>query len=142
MRLAQPRSSLLARRLLRSESSSASISLSTWSLSLYPSGPNSLMPLSAYGLCEAEIITHRARQHADGRRRDRTGEQHVHADRGEAGDQRGLDHVAGQAGVFADQDAMPVLAVLEDQPGGLPDLERQFGGNDFIGPAANAVGAE
>ena len=54
-------------------------------------------------------------------------QQHVHADRGEAGDQRGLDHVAGEAGVLADQDAMAVLAVLEYQPGGLTDLERQFG---------------
>ena len=90
----------------------------------------------------AEIGAHRARQHADRRRRDRAGEQHVHADRGEAGDQRGLDHVAGQAGVLADQDAMAVFAVLEDQPGGLTDLERQFRGNDPVGPAANAVGAE
>ena len=90
----------------------------------------------------AEIGAHRARQHADRRGRDRTGQQDVHADRGEAGDQRGLDHVAGQAGVLADQDAMAVLAVLEHQPGGLADLERQFGGNDPVGPAANAVGAE
>ncbi len=37
---------------------------------------------------------------------------------------------------------MAVLAVLEHQPGGLTDLERQFGGNDFVGPAANTVGAE
>ena len=37
---------------------------------------------------------------------------------------------------------MAVVAVLEHQPGGLPDLERQFGGNDPVGPAANAVGAE
>ena len=37
---------------------------------------------------------------------------------------------------------MAVFAVLEDQPGGLADLERQFRGNDPVGPAANAVGAE
>jgi len=37
---------------------------------------------------------------------------------------------------------MAMLAVAEDQPGGLPDLERELGGNDFVGPAANAVGPE
>ena len=90
----------------------------------------------------AEIGAHRARQHADRRRRDRAGQQHVHADRGEAGDQRVLDHVAGQPGVLADQHTVAVIAVLEHQPGGLADLERQFRRNDLVGPAANAVGAE
>jgi hypothetical protein len=46
--------------LLKSESSSASISLSTLSLSLKPSGPNNLIPLSSNGLCEAEIMTPRS----------------------------------------------------------------------------------
>ena len=41
-----------------------------------------------------EIGAHRARQHGDGRRRHRAEQQHVHADRGEARDQRGFDHVA------------------------------------------------
>src|SRR6185437_8146592 len=72
----------------------------------------------------AEVGAHRARQHADRGRRDRTGEQHVHADGGEAGNQRGLDHVAGQAGVFTDQNTVTVFAVLEDQARSLTDLER------------------
>ena len=38
----------------------ASMALSVSSDSLKPSGPNSLMPLSWYGLCEAEIITPRS----------------------------------------------------------------------------------
>jgi hypothetical protein len=37
---------------------------------------------------DAEIGAHRARQHGDRRRRHRAEQQHVHADRGEAGDQR------------------------------------------------------
>ena len=43
-----------------SASISPSISCSIASLSLKPSGPNSLMPLSSNGLCEAEIITPRS----------------------------------------------------------------------------------
>ena len=69
-------------------------------------------------------------------------QQHVHADRGEAGDQRGLDHVAGQPRVLADHHAMAVLAALEDEAGRLPDLERELGRDHAIGAAANAVGAE
>ena len=91
---------------------------------------------------DAEVGAHRARQHGDRRRRHRAEQQHVHADRGEAGDQRGLDHVAGQPGVLADHDAMAVLAAAEGQAGGLADLERQFRRDDAVGAAANAVGAE
>ena len=90
----------------------------------------------------AEVGAHRARQHRDARRRDRAGQQHVHADRGEAGRQRVLDHVAGQARVLADQHAVAVVAVLEDEPDRLADLQREFRRDDAVGPAANAVGAE
>ena len=90
----------------------------------------------------AEIGAHRARQHGDRRRRHRAGQQHVHADRGEARDQRGLDHVAGQPRVLADQHAMAVLAVLEHHARGLPDLERELRRDRAVGAAANAVGAE
>ena len=55
-----------------------------------------------------EVGAHRARQHADRRRRHRADEEDVHADRGEAGDQRGLQHVARAAGVLADQHAVGV----------------------------------
>ena len=91
---------------------------------------------------DAEIGAHRSRQHGDGRRRDRAEQQHVHADRGEAGDQRRLDHVAGEPGVLADHDAMAVIAAAEGQPRRLADFERQFRRDHAIGATANAVGAE
>ena len=91
---------------------------------------------------DAEIGAHRARQHGDRRRRHRAEQQHVHADRGEAGDQRGLDHVAGQPRVLADHHAMAVVAAAKHQAGRLPDLQRQFRRDHAVGAAANAVGAE
>ena len=91
---------------------------------------------------DAEVGAHRAGQHGDGRRRHRAEQQHVHADRGEAGDQRGLDHVAGKPRILADDDAMAVLAAAEDEAGRLADLERQFRRDHAVGAAANAVGAE
>ena len=57
MRLARPSSADSESRVVRSEFISASISRSTSSDSLKPSGPKILMPLSSYGLCEAEIMT-------------------------------------------------------------------------------------
>ena len=45
---------------------------------------------------------------------------------GEARDQRGLDHVAGEAGVLADHHAMAVIAAREDAPGRHAHLERNF----------------
>ena len=90
----------------------------------------------------AEIGAHGAREHADRRRRDRAGEQDVHADRGEAGDQRGLDHVAGEPGILADEHAVAMVAAAKDQPRRLPDLERQLRRDHAVGAAANAVGAE
>ena len=42
----------------------------------------------------AEIGAERAGQHGDGRRRHRPEQEHVHADGGEAGHERGFDHVA------------------------------------------------
>ncbi len=91
---------------------------------------------------DAEVGAHRVRQHGDARRRNRAGQEHVHTDRGEAGDQRVLDHVAGQPRVLADEDAMAMLAIAENEPGRLADLERQLRRDHAIGPAANAVGAE
>jgi hypothetical protein len=87
-------------------------------------------------------MTHRARQHGDRRRRYRAEQQHVHSDRGEAGDQRGLDHVPGQPGILADHHAVAMLAAAEHQSGGLSDLECQFRRDHAVGAAANAVGAE
>ena len=60
MRLARPSAGERGKPRREIGSISASISRSTSSESLKPSGPNSLMPLSSYGLCEAEIITPRS----------------------------------------------------------------------------------
>ena len=90
----------------------------------------------------AEIGAHRAGQHGDRRRRHRPEQQHVHADRGEARDQRGLDHVAGQPGILADHHPMAMLAAAEHEPGRLAGLECQFRRDHAIGAATNAVSAK
>ena len=90
----------------------------------------------------AEIGAHRAGQHRHRRRRHRAGEQHVHADRGEARDQRGLDHIAAEPGVLADQHAMAVITVLENQTRGLAHLERKLRRDRAVGTATNSIGAE
>ena len=116
--------------------------------SLKPSGPNSLMPLSSNGLCEAEIITPRSARRlrvsmAIGRRRQRADQRHVHAGADEAGGERRLDHVAGQPRVLADHHAMAMAAAGEQQPGGLAEPERGLGGHRIgVRGAADAVGAE
>src|SRR5262249_32076757 len=60
----------------------------------------------------------------------------------EASDQRGLDHVAGEARVLADEHAMTMVAAAKDQARSLPDLERQFRSDRPVGPAADAIGTE
>jgi hypothetical protein len=90
----------------------------------------------------AEIGAHGTREHRDGRRRHRAGLKYIHADRGEAGHQRGFDHVAGEAGILADQHAVTMIAATEGQPGRLPDLERQFRGDCAVGAAADTIGTE
>ena len=37
---------------------------------------------------------------------------------------------------------MAVIAALERQAGGLPDLERKFRGDEGVRPSANAIGSE
>src|SRR5271166_4520419 len=142
MRLARPRSALLASFWVSSESSKPSIWCSTASESLNPSGPNSLMPLSANGLCEAEIMTHGAREHSNRRGRDRTGQQDVHADRGETGNECRLDHVARQPGILADEHAVAMVATAKHEPGRLPDLESELRRDHAVRAAANTVGTE
>ena len=90
----------------------------------------------------AEVGAHRAGQHGDRRRRHRAGQQHVHADRGEAGHHRVFDHVAGEAGVLADQHTVAMVAVAEHQAGGLAHLERKLRRDRGVGAATNAVGSE
>ena len=91
---------------------------------------------------DAEIGAHGARQHGDRRRRHRAEQQHVHADRSEAGDERGLDHVARQTRILADHHPVAVIAALEQEPGRLADLERELGRDHAVGAAANAVRPE
>ena len=87
----------------------------------------------------AEIGAHRLGQHRDRRRRHRADQQHVHADRCEARHHGIFDHVAGQAGVLADDDAMAMFTALKHEPCRLADLERQFWRNQTIGTPPNPV---
>src|ERR1700709_1100628 len=97
--------------------SSRSIASSAASESLSPSGPKNLMPLSCQGLCEAEITAARSeparpvasgaagaadRERAGGGRQD-AAERRLAARGGDAGGQRGLEHLARLAGVADDQ---------------------------------------
>ena len=91
---------------------------------------------------DAEIGAHGGGQHGHRRRRHRAEQQHIHAHGGEARDHGGLDHVAAEAGVLADDDPMAVIAALERQTGRLANLEREFRGDEPIGPSANAICAE
>ena len=91
----------------------------------------------------AEIGAQRAGQHGDGRRRHRPELEHVHAHRGEARDERGFDHVAGQPRVLADHDAMPVRAIGEELASGHADAERHLRRHrKGVGAATDAVRAE
>ena len=85
------------------------------------------MPLSSKGIVrggdhDAEIGAQRARQHGDGRGRQRPDQHHIHAHRDETRGQRGLDHIARKPRILADDDAVAVLAAGEQQPGRLASL--------------------
>ena len=91
----------------------------------------------------AQIGTQVARQHGDGRRRQRPHQHHIHAGADEPRDQGRLDQIAGQPGVLADHHAMAMRATGEQQPGRLPQPQRGFRVHRIdIGGAANAVSAE
>ncbi len=90
----------------------------------------------------ADIAAHGAREHGHAGRGNWAREHHIHADGGEAGDQRVFDHVAGEARILADQHAMAMLATLEDEAGGLAHLESEFRRDLAICAATNAIRAE
>ena len=90
----------------------------------------------------AEVAAHRPGDHRDGRRRRRSEQQNVDADRGEAGDQRIFDHVARQARVLADHHPVAVLAAPERHARRLTDLQRDVGGDLDVGLSPDPVGAE
>ena len=92
---------------------------------------------------DAEIGAHAARQHGDGRRRQRAGEHHIHAAREEAGCQGVFQHIAGKPRILADHDPMPVAAAGEMGAGGQGQLQRHVGRDGLaIGRTADAVGTE
>ena len=92
---------------------------------------------------DAEIGPHAARQHGHGRRRQRTGEHHIHAARQESRCQGVFQHIAGKARILADHYPMPVAAAGEMGAGGQCQLQRNVGRDGVaIGGTADAVGAE
>ena len=111
-------------------------------------GPEQLDAVVVVGIVRgrdhhAEIGAQRARQHRHGGRRDRAEQEHIHAGRAEAGDQRVLEHVAGKPRILADHDPVAVIAALERQAGGHADLHRQIRRHrKLVGPPANAVSSK
>ena len=137
----------LASLRVMSSSITASISISTVVRQLVAIRPEQLDAVVVIGVMrsrnhQAEVGAHRARQHCHRRGRHRAEQQHIHADRREARDQSGLDHIAGQTGILADHHPVAVLAALKHQARGLTDLERELGRDHAIGAPANAIGAE
>ena len=91
----------------------------------------------------AEIGAERAGQHGDGRRRHRTELEHIHAHGGEAGDERGLDHVAREPRILADHHAMAIRAIGEQLAGGHPHFEGHLGGHGMgVRAATDAIRAK
>ena len=91
----------------------------------------------------AGVGAHRLGEEGDARRRQRPGEHHVHAHGADAGGDGLLQHVAGEPGVLADDDAVPVRPGADHVGQGAAELERQLGGHGVdVGDAADAVGAE
>ena len=106
------------------------------------------MPLSTIGVVagrdhHAEIGAHRAGQHRHRRGRHRPDHHHVHADAGEAGDERGLHHVAGQPRVLADHHPVAMVAAQEMRARRLADpLRHRRRHRRLVGAAPDPVGAE
>ena len=97
------------------------------------------------------IRAQRARDVGDAGRGQRAEQEHIHAERHDAGGHRVFQHVAGEARVLADDDDRPAIrrdavsppASREDVGRGAAELQRGLGGDGFeIGDAADAVGAE
>ena len=92
----------------------------------------------------AGVGAHAARQERDAGRRQRSDQPDVNAHRADARGHRGLEHVAGEARVLADQDAAMAAAwILENVRERAAEPHRGFGGDRLgVGDAAHAVGAE
>jgi hypothetical protein len=91
---------------------------------------------------DAKVRAHGAGEHGDRGRGHRAEKQHVHSDRGEAGDERSLDHVAGKPRVLADHDPVPVIAALEDDARRLAHPHGKLWRDHPVGPPTDAVRPE
>jgi hypothetical protein len=92
---------------------------------------------------DAEVGPQAAGEHGDGGGRQWPREHHVHTSAEEARGQRLLDHIAGEAGVLADQHLVAVAAAGEHEAGRLSKAKRGFSRHGMdIGASANAVRAE
>jgi hypothetical protein len=92
---------------------------------------------------DAEIGAQAARQHGDGRRRQRPDQHDIHAHGDEARGQRRLDHIAREPRVLADDDKMAMVAAAQDAACPHRHVERSLGGHRLaVGGAANPIGAE
>ena len=112
-------------------------------------GPEDLEPIILIRVVrsrqhDAGAATHRLRQVRHARRRHRADEEDVHAARDESAGQRGLEHVAGDARVLADDDAVVVGAIgFQDPRDRLAGTQRDFRGDRvFVRFPANTVRAE
>ena len=74
------------------------------------------------------------------RRRQHAAEQRVTAGRADSRCQRRLQHLAGLAGIAHDQHLRALHAGVAGR--GAPERERELGGQEVTGDAANAVGPE
>ena len=91
------------------------------------------------------LQTQGAGQVGDARRGQRASQIDIHASSGKTGLQRGFQHIARNAGVFANQHARAVAAVVVDQhlAGGVAQPQDKVRGNRRLADfTANAIGAE
>ena len=91
----------------------------------------------------AQIRPHVAGQERDGGRGQRAGHDDVHAGGAQARREGGLEHVAGQAGILADDHAVLVRAFAEAHPGGQAQTQGHIHGHGIdIDRATQAISAE
>ena len=91
----------------------------------------------------AGVGAHGGGDEGDARGGQRPDQLDVDAHGADARGQRVLEHVAGQAGVLADDDGVAAHAVLDDEGDGPAELHGDLGGHGVdVGDAADTVGAE
>ena len=122
------------------------MSSSTSSGSLKPSRLKNLIPLYSGALCEAEMTTPPSA--SSSRTRSATAgvgtmpaTERVGAAGADAGDQRGLEHLAAASSVSTDDDLSAAL-LAEEVAGGLAQPERELRGEFSVRDTADAIGSE